>query len=85
MRQKDWRLAMKVQTMNAEDRRKDAREKIMLGGLLVKAGLREEDTAVLYGAILDMRSKLQKPRSRDAYRAAGEKALQAAPKAKVKT
>lgn len=75
---------MKVQTMNAEQRRKDAREKIMLGGLLVKAGLREEDTAVLYGAILDMREKLKKPRVRESYRKAGGKALAPAPKAKPK-
>ena len=36
-----------------EDRKKDAREKITLGGLVVKAGLRQADRAFLLGALLE--------------------------------
>ncbi|MEP4053480.1 MAG: conjugal transfer protein TraD [Litorimonas sp.] len=73
---------MRLKTVNAEERRKDARDKILLGGLLVKAGLREEDKAVLYGAILDMREKLKNSRIRETYRKAGGDAFTPAPKAK---
>ena len=36
-----------------EGRKKDAREKITLGGLVVKAGLRKADRAFLLGALLE--------------------------------
>jgi hypothetical protein len=36
-----------------EDRKKDTREKITLGGLVVKAGLRQADRAFLLGVLLD--------------------------------
>lgn len=36
-----------------EDRKKDAREKIALGGLVVKAGLRQADRAFLLGVLLE--------------------------------
>lgn len=36
-----------------EDRKKDAREKITLGGLVVKAGLRLADRAFLLGVLLE--------------------------------
>lgn len=36
-----------------EDRKKDAREKITLGGLVVKAGLRKADRAFLLGVLLE--------------------------------
>lgn len=39
-----------------DDRKKDAREKITLGGLVVKAGLREADRAFLLGALLEAAS-----------------------------
>ena len=42
-----------VRTEKVADRRKDAREKIELGGLLVKAGLRNADKGFLYGMILE--------------------------------
>ena len=38
----------------AEDRKRDARQKIELGGLIVKAGLREADRAVLLGALIEL-------------------------------
>lgn len=39
-----------------DDRKKDAREKITLGGLVVKAGLREADRAFLLGVLLEAAS-----------------------------
>lgn len=36
-----------------EGRKKDAREKITLGGLIVKAGLRQADRAFLLGVLLE--------------------------------
>lgn len=38
----------------SESRKRDAREKIELGGLVVKAGLREADRAVLLGAMIEL-------------------------------
>ena len=43
-----------MQKMTAtEARKKDAREKIELGGLIVKAGLRYEKRALLLGLLID--------------------------------
>ncbi|TYR36060.1 conjugal transfer protein TraD [Mesorhizobium microcysteis] len=42
----------------AEARKKDAREKIQLGGLIIKAGLRSEDRAVILGALIDAVARL---------------------------
>ena len=39
--------------MANNDRRKDAREKIALGGLIVKAGLRSASKAFLLGALVE--------------------------------
>jgi len=41
-----------------EARKKDAREKIQLGGLVVKAGLRSEDRTVILGALVDAAARL---------------------------
>lgn len=38
----------------SESRKRDAREKIELGGLVVKAGLREADQAVVLGAMIEL-------------------------------
>nr|WP_155897646.1 conjugal transfer protein TraD [Aureimonas ureilytica] len=46
-------LRRQTATPAADARRKDAREKIELGGLVVKAGLREADKAFLLGVLLD--------------------------------
>ncbi len=40
-------------TRRNDDRKKDTREKIQLGGLIVKAGLRYEKRAVLLGMLID--------------------------------
>ncbi|MGO6747612.1 type IV conjugative transfer system coupling protein TraD [Rhizobium ruizarguesonis] len=39
--------------MTTEARKKDTREKIELGGLIVKAGLRHEKRALLLGLLID--------------------------------
>ena len=39
--------------MTNDDRRKDAREKIALGGLIVKAGLRSANKAFLLGVLVE--------------------------------
>ncbi|WP_273724009.1 MULTISPECIES: conjugal transfer protein TraD [unclassified Bartonella] len=45
--------------MSDEIRRKDAREKIILGGLVVKAGLRDADKSFILGCLIHA-SKLDK-------------------------
>lgn len=39
---------------SSEHRKRDTREKIELGGLIVKAGLRTADRAVLLGALIEL-------------------------------
>jgi len=41
------------------ERKQDTRKKIQLGGLIKKAGLGEESTAVLLGILLDAKEKLE--------------------------
>lgn len=43
-----------TRAMIAEARKKDTREKIELGGLIVKAGLRYEKRALLLGALIEL-------------------------------
>ena len=43
----------------AEARKKDAREKIELGGLIVKAGIRYEKRALLLGALIEAQKKIK--------------------------
>lgn len=43
----------------SEARKKDTREKIQLGGLIVKAGLRWETRALLLGILLDAAARLK--------------------------
>ncbi|WP_085032513.1 type IV conjugative transfer system coupling protein TraD [Ensifer aridi] len=46
-------------TMTSDARKKDTREKIELGGLIVKAGLRYEKRALLLGALVELRHRLK--------------------------
>ena len=46
-------------TMTSDARKKDTREKIELGGLIVKAGLRYEKRALLLGALIELRQRLK--------------------------
>ncbi|MBB3302273.1 hypothetical protein FHT72_005922 [Rhizobium sp. BK077] len=43
----------------SDARKKDTREKIELGGLIVKAGLRFEKRALLLGALIELRQRLR--------------------------
>lgn len=43
----------------AEARRKDTREKIQLGGLIAKAGLRYEKRALLLGLLIDAANRIR--------------------------
>lgn len=42
----------------SDARKKDTRDKIELGGLIVKAGLRFEKRAVLLGALIELQERL---------------------------
>ena len=46
-------------TITTDARKKDTREKIELGGLIVKAGLRYEKRALLLGALIDLKRRLK--------------------------
>lgn len=43
---------------SSETRKRDTREKIQLGGLVVKAGLRTTDRAVILGALIDAAKRI---------------------------
>jgi hypothetical protein len=47
------------QMTSSEARKKDTREKIALGGLIVKAGLRYEKRAILLGALIELERRLK--------------------------
>ena len=55
-----------------EARKQDARQKILLGGLIVKAGLRDEDTAVLLGLLVEAAELLGDMQAREHYRLRGK-------------
>ncbi|QPB24805.1 type IV conjugative transfer system coupling protein TraD [Rhizobium sp. 007] len=46
-------------TMTSDARKKDTREKIELGGLIVKAGLRYEKRALLLGALIEIAWRIE--------------------------
>ena len=46
-------------TISSDARKNDTRDKIELGGLIVKAGLRFEKRALLLGALIDLRNRLK--------------------------
>ncbi len=54
-------------------RRLDTRQKIELGGLIVKAGMREQDKAALYGGLVELADKLNDPAEFSRLRQLGEK------------
>ena len=47
------------QASSSDARRQDTREKIELGGLIAKAGLRYEKRAVLLGALIELGRRLK--------------------------
>lgn len=48
-----------VRASTSAARKKDTREKIELGGLIVKAGLRHEKRALLLGLLIDAASRMK--------------------------
>ncbi|NRP75606.1 hypothetical protein ILFOPFJJ_06529 [Ensifer psoraleae] len=48
-----------ARTTASDARRQDTREKIELGGLIVKAGLRYEKRALLLGALVELSHRLK--------------------------
>ncbi|MCR6502071.1 type IV conjugative transfer system coupling protein TraD [Shinella sp. CPCC 101442] len=48
-----------ARTTTSDARKKDTREKIELGGLIVKAGLRFEKRAMLLGALIELAERLK--------------------------
>lgn len=66
--------------MSNEARRNDAREKIMLGGLIVKAGLRNANRAFLLGVLLEAASLDEKSSDYTRLQQIGEKDFQTEPR-----
>jgi hypothetical protein len=67
---------MKMQRRQAsEERKRDTREKIQLGGLIVKAGLRSADRAVILGALVDLSRRVDNQKEWARLRAIGKAAL----------
>ncbi|OSJ20034.1 conjugal transfer protein TraD [Bradyrhizobium canariense] len=48
-----------ARAMTADARKKVARERIELGGLIVKAGLRYDERALLLGALVELSRRLK--------------------------
>ena len=49
-----------ARTTSSDARKKDTREKIELGGLIVKAGLRYEKRALLLGALVEIAGRIKR-------------------------
>lgn len=60
------------QAAKSAERRKDAHEKIMLGGLVAKAGLRDEDKAVILGLLVEAADALKDHQTRERFRLRGK-------------
>ncbi|MES4992542.1 conjugal transfer protein TraD [Phyllobacterium sp. 22229] len=63
----------------SNERRKDIREKIALGGLIVRAGLREADRAYLLGVLLEAATVIAGSREHERLKTAGTLAFRDAP------
>lgn len=64
------------QASQIADRRKDTREKIQLGGLIVKAGLRYEKRGLLLGLLIDAGDRIKNnPEERERLLTIGIKAF----------
>lgn len=73
-----------AQLARTEDRKKDTREKIQLGGLIAKAGLRYEKRALLLGLLIDAKRNLTgNPEERARLLALGEEAFHNDPQENV--
>ena len=54
------------------ERKLDTREKIQLGGLIVKVGLRDEDKNALLGGLIELAEALENPKERLRLKAIGK-------------
>ena len=54
------------------ERKLDTREKIQLGGLIVKVGLRDEDKDALLGGLIELAEALENPKERLRLKAIGK-------------
>jgi hypothetical protein len=64
------------QMSQSDDRKKDTREKIQLGGLIVKAGLRYEKRVLLLGLLMDGAHRITgDPNERERLTTIGAKAF----------
>ena len=61
--------------MAKDNRKRDTREKIALGGLIVKAGLRETNAAVILGMLIDSLTRAHDGEVLAHYRAIGQAAF----------
>ena len=60
------------------ERKLDTREKIQLGGLVVKVGLRDEDKDALLGGLIELAESLRNPQERSRLAALGKENFQEA-------
>ncbi|MAN77388.1 MAG: conjugal transfer protein TraD [Rhizobiales bacterium] len=65
-------MERELQFAKSAERRKDAHEKIMLGGLVAKAGLRDEDKAVILGLLVEAADALKDHDTRERFRLRGK-------------
>lgn len=63
---------MALQRHRTDERKRDTREKIQLGGLIAKAGLRHEDKAVLLGLLVEATEALKDNETRERFRRRGK-------------
>ena len=63
-----WRNLMQMQRAADAERRRDTRRKIQLGGLIIKAGLAEEEPAVILGLLAAAKRVLSGPHAADSRR-----------------
>lgn len=68
-------LEEQIRRTALDARKQDAREKIELGGLIVKAGLREADRAIILGALVELAHRIGDPDEGERLRRIGVKAL----------
>lgn len=61
------------------DRKKDAREKFLLGGIVVRAGLSKADRAFLLGGLIELERVVSGSPEYRRLRDLGEEAFKAAP------
>ena len=68
-------VQQQIRRTSVDARKQDAREKIELGGLIVKAGLRETDRAIVLGGLMELAQRISDPEEGERLRRIGTKAL----------